>query len=203
MVVMTTTYGQMTIQLYDDTPIHKENFLKLVNESFYDSLLFHRVISGFMIQGGDPDSRDAKPKAMLGRGGPGYTLPAEILPNHIHKKGVLSAARQGDAVNPNKESSGSQFYIVQGRPVNPDNLSKIESGRKKKESNFMGYSEDQINSYTTIGGTPHLDGGYTVFGEVIDGLNVIDSIASMPINGSNRPRKDVFMTMEVVKMKMP
>lgn len=203
MVVITTTYGDMTVKLYDDTPIHKANFLKLVNESFYDSLLFHRVISGFMVQGGDPDSRNAKPRAQLGRGGPGYTIPAEILPNHIHKKGALSAARQGDMVNPQKESSGSQFYIVQGKPVNADNLKSIEDRRKKKEANFTGYYPEQIEAYETIGGTPHLDGGYTVFGEVIEGLDIVDSIAAQPINGANRPLTDVFMTMKVVKMKMP
>lgn len=202
-VVISTKYGDMTLWLYDDTPIHKQNFMKLVNESFYDSLLFHRVISGFMIQGGDPDSRDAKPRAMLGRGGPGYTIPAEILPNHTHKKGALAAARQGDAVNPNKESSGSQFYIVQGRPITPENLDKMESTRKRKESNFMGYSDEQKEAYTTLGGTPHLDGGYTVFGEVIDGLDIIDSIAKQPINSANRPKEDIVMSMKVVKMKMP
>ncbi len=203
MVVLSTKFGDMTLMLYDDTPIHKENFLKLVNEGFYNDLLFHRVISGFMVQGGDPKSKDAKPKAMLGRGGPGYTIPAEIYPNHIHKKGALAAARQGDAVNPQRESSGSQFYIVQGNPVPAQNLSNIESSRKKSEPGFNGYSEEQKEIYETIGGTPHLDGSYTVFGEVISGLDIVDSIAAQKTSRSNRPLEDIEMTMKVVKMKKP
>jgi peptidyl-prolyl cis-trans isomerase B (cyclophilin B) len=203
MVVLSTIYGDMTIMLYDDTPLHKENFLKLVEESYYDSLLFHRVISGFMIQGGDPNSKNAPANTRLGNGGPGYTIPAEFNANHIHKKGALSAARQGDAVNPEKESSGSQFYIVQGKPLEATSLSRTNEHRAKNNINYVPYTEEQIEIYSTIGGTPHLDGEYTVFGEVIDGLNVIDSIAAMPVDRANRPYTDIVMTMTIVKRKQP
>lgn len=193
MVVLTTDYGEMTIRLYDETPLHKENFLKLAGEGFYDGLLFHRVISGFMVQGGDPDSRDAGPSAQLGRGGPGYTVPAEIKADFIHKKGALAAARQGDAVNPGKASSGSQFYLVHGAPVDTAAL---------RRTGNTSYTDDQLETYGRLGGTPHLDGGYTLFGEVIAGLDVIDSIAAQPVNRrTNRPLKDIKMTAKIVKKK--
>lgn len=203
MVVLTTIYGDMTIMLYDDTPLHKENFLKLVEESYFDSLLFHRVISGFMIQGGDPNSKNAPENKKLGNGGPGYTIPAEFRSNHIHKKGALSAARQGDMVNPDKESSGSQFYIVQGKPLQASSLSKTNALREKNSLDHSSYTEEQMETYRNIGGTPHLDGEYTVFGEVVDGINIIDSIAAVGINRANRPLTDIVMTMEIVKRKQP
>lgn len=193
MVVLTTDFGEMTIRLYDETPLHKENFLKLVREGFYDGLLFHRVINGFMVQGGDPDSRDAGPNVQLGRGGPGYTVPAEIEPDFIHKKGALAAARQGDAVNPEKASSGSQFYVVHGTQADTAAL---------RRSGSVDYTAEQLEAYARLGGTPHLDGGYTVFGEVVDGLNVIDSIAAQPVNRrTNRPLNDLNMSAKIVKKK--
>lgn len=198
MVLITTPYGEMIVRLYPETPLHKENFLKLVKESFYDSTLFHRVIRDFMIQGGDPESKTAKPGAPLGTGGPGYTIPAEFNKQFIHKKGALSAARQGDAVNPKKESSGSQFYIVQGRAVNKHDLERM-SAQKGKDF----YTEEQIDTYTTLGGTPHLDGDYTVFGEVIEGLHVVDSIAKQPVDQRSRPITDIPMSMKIIKKKWP
>lgn len=204
MVVISTKFGDMTVRLYPETPLHRANFLKLVKESYYDSLLFHRVIAGFMIQGGDPDSRGAAEGVALGRGGPGYTIPAEFNPKYIHKKGALSAARQGDNVNPKKESSGSQFYIVDGKPVSKAELESIESRRKMQNPNdSVSYTPEQIKIYETIGGTPFLDGSYTVFGEVVEGLNVIDSIAAQPTNRGDRPKDDIVMSMKIVKKKWP
>jgi len=204
MVVITTEFGDITIGLYKDTPLHRENFLKLVKESYYDSLLFHRVIKGFMIQGGDPDSRGAKPGAPLGRGGPGYTIPAEILPGHIHKKGALAAARQGDQVNPERASSGSQFYIVQGKPVPADQLKIIADQRASQSgADTLVYTPDQMAIYESIGGTPHLDGAYTVFGEVVDGLDVIDKIAGQKVDRRSRPLEDIRMSMQITKQRWP
>lgn len=193
-VVLSTEYGDMTIRLYDETPIHKENFLKLVNEGFYDDLLFHRVIKNFMVQGGDPESKDAEARKQLGQGGPGYTLPAEIKSEFIHKKGALAAARQGDQVNPKKESSGSQFYIVHGTEADTTQLRRGGRG--------VTYTDEQLRTYAEHGGTPHLDGAYTVFGEVIEGLDVIDSIAAQPTDRRmNRPLKDIKMTMKISRVK--
>lgn len=204
MVVISTIYGDMTVRLYPETPLHKANFLKLVNESFYDSLLFHRVIQGFMIQGGDPDSKAASPGAALGRGGPGYTIPAEIDSQFIHKKGALSAARQGDQVNPKKESSGCQFYVVQGKPVPEAELNRMIDQKKRKISSESEiYTPEQIATYTTLGGTPHLDGDYTVFGEVIEGLDIIDSIAKQAVDRRSRPVEDIIMTIKIEKKKWP
>lgn len=187
--VIHTEFGDMTGILYNETPKHRDNFKKLIEQGFYDGLLFHRVISGFMIQGGDPDSRNAAAGKRLGSGGPGYTTPAEINPALIHKKGALSAARLGDQVNPQKASSGSQFYIVQGKPQSAASLS--QSPRN--------YTEDQKKIYETIGGTPFLDGGYTVFGEITEGLEVIDKIAAVQKDASDRPLQDVKMTIKIVK----
>ena len=204
MVVISTVYGDMTVRLYPETPLHKANFLKLVSESFYDSTLFHRVIKGFMIQGGDPDSKGAKPGAALGRGGPGYTIPAEFNSQFIHKKGALSAARQGDNVNPDKESSGSQFYVVQGKPVATSELERMSAQKNRgRTQDSLVYSPEQINTYNTLGGTPHLDGDYTVFGEVIEGLDVIDSISNQPVDRRSRPIEDIVMSMKIVKRKWP
>lgn len=188
-VEINTSMGKMIIKLYNETPEHRDNFLKLAKEGFYDSLLFHRVINNFMIQTGDPNSRGADRGEMLGMGGPGYTIPAEFNEIYYHKKGSLAAARKGDAVNPNKESSGSQFYIVQGQVLTPEQLNVyVSRGRHKP------FTQQQIDDYTTIGGTPHLDDAYTVFGEVIEGLEIIDKIASVPVDNYNRPVEDVVIT---------
>lgn len=189
---METTKGEMVILLYEETPIHRENFIKLVKKDFYDSLLFHRVIKDFMIQTGDPQSKPSSGAAKLGAGGPGYTLEAELEPNFIHKKGVLAAARQGDRVNPNKKSSGSQFYIVQGRKYPAKYLSNFEEKRGKP------YTEEEKETYETIGGAPHLDGAYTVFGEVISGMGVIDEIANAKTGEADRPIADIY----IINMKL-
>ena len=173
LVEIQTSKGNMLVKLYDETPQHRDNFMKLASEGFYDSLLFHRVIQGFMIQGGDPDSRGARRGAALGMGGPGYQIPAEMTKELVHIKGALSAARTGDAVNPERKSSGSQFYIVQGQPLSEDQLKMFE--RRKGIS----YTEEQQKIYMEQGGTPFLDMEYTVFGEVIEGLEVIDKIAEV------------------------
>ncbi|WP_088654403.1 peptidylprolyl isomerase [Geofilum rhodophaeum] len=245
LVEITTDYGVMEVRLYDETPLHRDNFIKLVEEGFFDDLLFHRVIPEFMIQGGDPDSRGADSAAMLGAGGPDYQLDAEILyPQFFHKKGVLSAARQGDQVNPEKKSSGSQFYIVQGKVFEEGELTQLEQmhTERKKQQIFMKYAEPHRATlmgfqqagdragwealmaeiqeeaapeleamtpfvlpeehkavYTTLGGAPHLDGEYTVFGEVVKGLEVIDSIASVATNRMDRPVEDVKMQMRLIK----
>ncbi|HMQ07467.1 MAG TPA: peptidylprolyl isomerase [Saprospiraceae bacterium] len=190
-VLIETTMGNMKIELYESTPHHKENFLKLVDEKYYDGLLFHRVIKGFMIQGGDPDSRNADPQKRLGTGGPGYTIPHEIGSPHF--KGTLAAARQGDAINPEKKSSGSQFYIVQGNPV-----SEIEIGTFEQTKGIK-YNDIQKKKYKDLGGTPALDGDYTVFGEVVEGLDVIDRIASVQTGAGDRPVEDIIMTIRRVK----
>jgi peptidyl-prolyl cis-trans isomerase B (cyclophilin B) len=203
MVVLTTKYGQMTILLYEDTPLHRENFLKLVKEGYYNDLLFHRVIKNFMIQGGDPDSRTAQSGASLGMGGPGYTIPAEFRANHIHKKGALAAARQGDQANPKKESSGSQFYIVHGGPVSESALNNQKVQRSMQNPDWPDYTQEQKDEYINLGGTPHLDGSYTVFGEVISGLNVLDSIAKQPCDRNNRPFDDLKMTAKIEAKKWP
>jgi cyclophilin family peptidyl-prolyl cis-trans isomerase len=251
LVVIHTKYGDMKAILYDETPKHKENFVKLVKDGFYDSLIFHRVIQGFMIQGGDPDSRNANPGQRLGSGGPGYTIPAEIRPEFFHEKGALSAARLSDQINPDKESSGSQFYIVQGQTYAPDQLNadNVKYGkmvgllnrmfyegknpellqefialqqagdmealkRKTFESlsiieqeygkqTFPEISSRQIEAYTKNGGALHLDGEYSVFGKVVEGLDVIDKIAAVPTDQSERPTTDIIMiiTLEEITKK--
>jgi cyclophilin family peptidyl-prolyl cis-trans isomerase len=246
-VTIKTSYGDMVAILYDETPKHKANFIKLAKEHYFDSLLFHRVIAGFMIQGGDPDSKHAQPGQPLGQGGPGYTVDAEFNPNLFHEKGALSAARLGDEQNPTKASSGSQFYIVQGTVIpssdledlridqmkfntafrqvmqNPanqpliDTLNKIyltgdmQAYKKKifslvprieKETGMTlakFVSPEKIKAYTSVGGAPHLDGGYTVFGKVIKGLEIIDKIASVQTNGE-RPLEDIRMVVMVEEM---
>lgn len=181
-ILIKTSLGDITVLLYDETPLHKENFLKLVDEKFYDNVLFHRVIKNFMIQTGDPDSKNAQPGQQLGMGGPGYTVPAEIHPNLYHKRGALAAARQGDNVNPQKRSSGSQFYIVDGN--------KLPANAVAKQSPIA-YTAEQISTYETLGGTPFLDGQYTVFGEVLSGMDVVDKIAVQAKDNSDRPIDDV------------
>lgn len=186
-----TDYGNMKVKLYDSTPQHRDNFKKLVSDGFYDDLLFHRVINGFMIQGGDPDSKGAGPQVRLGGGGPGYRVPAEI--GAYHFKGALSAARQSDAVNPEKQSSGSQFYIVQGKPTGKSQLDNM--ARQKG----ITYSPEDIAKYAEMGGTPFLDNDYTVFGEVVEGIEVIDKIANVKTAPGDRPVKDVKMKISKTK----
>ncbi len=198
LVELETEMGTMTIKLFDSTPKHRDNFIKLVEEGFYDGLLFHRVVNGFMIQGGDPNSKNAGPKKRLGSGGPGYRIPAEFVDTLAHVKGALAAARTGGPSNPEKESSGSQFYIVQGRKI-PSKQLKIYEAQKD-----IRYTESQIDIYTNQGGTPQLDQGYTVFGQVVKGLDVIDKIAATetdgdPPKGASRPKTDVTMKMKVIK----
>ena len=185
--------GDIKVKLYDETPKHKENFLKLADEGYYDSLLFHRVITQFMIQGGDPNSRTAADGSPLGNGGPEYTIPAEFNNALYHKKGALAAARTGDNVNPEKASSGSQFYIVQGKPYTDEELDNVEK-RIGGE-----YTEEQREVYKTAGGVPFLDRNYTVFGEVIEGLDVIDEIAATKTARGHRPEENVYMTMQLVQ----
>lgn len=192
-VLLSTSYGNMTIELYDETPLHRDNFIKLVKEGYYDGLLFHRVIPDFMIQGGDPNSKNAKPGQMLGSGGPGYTIKAEILPEFFHKKGALAAARLGDQQNPQRNSSGSQFYIVQGKKYTAQELNNIV-----RHTSAI-YTPEQINTYQTTGGRPDLDNQYTVFGEVVDGFDVIDKIASVKTVAPNRPAEDIKMKITLVK----
>jgi len=194
-VLISTKYGDIKLQLYNETPLHRDNFIKLVEEKFYDSTLFHRVIAGFMIQGGDPDSKNAKGGVIFGNGGPGYTIPAEFNASFIHKKGTLAAARIDDRANPEKASSGSQFYIVQGRKYTREELDNI----LKRKGNKVTYSEDQYKAYETIGGTPQLDMEYTIFGEAIAGLDVIDKIATVIKGRGDRPEEDIRMTAKIVK----
>lgn len=193
LVSIETDYGNMLVELYDATPLHRDNFLKLVEKGYYDGLLFHRVINGFMIQGGDPNSKDAPSGQSLGTGGPGYTIPAEFVDTLYHLKGALAAARMGDAQNPEKKSSGSQFYIVQGGPVD-DNL--LNSKEAQKNFHYPTYIRD---AYKTVGGTPHLDRDYTVFGRVIEGLDVIDKIAAQPTGSGNRPVNNIKMKIISIK----
>lgn len=231
---ISTTAGDIKIRLYDDTPLHRDNFLKLAREGFYEGTLFHRVIDGFMVQAGDPDSKTAAKGAMLGGGSTGYTIPAEIVyPKHYHKYGAIAAARTGDNFNPMRESSGSQFYIVTGKKYNEPTLAKMQEMAMQKElqAYFMnlqrenmdtirslrlandsvglenlrqqlikqtednvhpqGMTDEQIRDYTTIGGTPHLDDQYTVFGEVLEGMDVVEKIQKAATDGNDRPLEDI------------
>lgn len=236
-VKITTTEGDITVRLFGDTPRHQANFLKLVGEGYYNGTLFHRVINKFMVQGGDPDSREAKKGAMLGQGDPGYTLEAEILyPRHFHKCGALAAARQGDQVNPERRSSGSQFYIVTGDKVDPsvigqlamqmrqgemqaefsrlanENMAQIQAMQQRGDRQGLMNLQNQLiaqveakykdvpapelpeevkNAYTTVGGAPHLDGQYTVFGEVVKGMDVVDKIEKAQTDANDRPLTDI------------
>jgi peptidyl-prolyl cis-trans isomerase B (cyclophilin B) len=182
-VLIHTEYGDIKLALYNDTPKHRDNFVKLANEGFFNGSIFHRIIKGFMIQGGG---------APTGKPEKDYRIPAEILPNHFHKKGALAAARMGDQVNPKKESSGSQFYIVQGVKYTEAQLNQFEGQMGKK------FTAEQRQAYMTIGGTPHLDGGYTVFGEVVEGLDVVDKIAAVKTGAADKPVSDVKMTVKVL-----
>lgn len=193
MVLISTSFGDMKAILYNETPLHRDNFIKLVKEGYYDGTLFHRVIDGFMIQGGDPDSKTAKPNQMLGQGGPGYTVPAEFKQELIHKKGALAAARMGDNVNPQKASSGSQFYIAQGKRYTSDELNMLQTRMGKQ------FNQIQKDAYVNEGGVPFLDYEYTVFGQVIEGLEVIDKIAKVQKDRYDRPVEDVKMTISIVE----
>jgi peptidyl-prolyl cis-trans isomerase B (cyclophilin B) len=197
-IKVTTSLGDMVIRLYDETPQHRDNFIKLVESGFYNDLLFHRCIRGFMAQGGDPNSRGAAAGTQLGMGGPGYTVPAEFNSNFIHKKGALAAARQGDFANPTKASSGSQFYIAQGQPMTDAQINQVEQYIKQKNPNFA-YTPEQREVYKTVGGTAQLDMDYTVYGEVVEGLDILDKILSMPTAAGDRPVQDISMKMEVIK----
>jgi len=188
-VKIETKFGDMIFELYDSTPLHRDNFVKLANEGFYNDLLFHRIVNGFMVQGGDPNSKDASPTARLGTGGPGYKVDAEIGSPHF--KGTLAAARTGGASNPTKQSSGSQFYIVQGKPVSDAELNANERSKK------IEYSDAQRVKYKEIGGTPMLDMEYTVFGEIIEGMEVIDKLAAVKVNGE-RPADDLKMKVSAI-----
>lgn len=196
-VEVRTSLGTMIVELYNETPQHRDNFLRLVKEHYYDSLVFHRVIPGFMVQGGDPDSKRAAAGMPLGTGGPGYTVPAEILPGLYHTKGTLAAARQGDQVNPTKASSGSQFYIVQGRTYQPQEMDMIAK-RNATMGTPVTYDDAAKARYASVGGAPHLDGAYTVFGEVVEGLDVVDKIAAVQRDGRDRPAEDIRMWMKVL-----
>lgn len=197
-VVIHTDFGDMIIELSDSTPGHRDNFLKLASEGFYNDLLFHRVMKDFMIQGGDPESRDAEAGSRLGSGGPGYTIPSEIRADHLHVKGALAAARQGDRVNPAKKSSGSQFYIVQGKTWSDVELDQMEMRANSVSPDFK-YSQSNKDQYKELGGTPFLDMNYTVFGQVIEGLDIIDSIAAVQTLKGDRPAEDVKFSVEILK----
>ena len=240
-VKIQTMLGDIVVRLYDETPIHRDNFIKLAKEGYYDGTLFHRVIKDFMIQGGDPDSKGAPAGKMLGVGGPDYTLEAEIKDGLFHKRGALAAARQGDQVNPERRSSGSQFYIVWGQVYNEGQLrqfskqlkmqrmqdifNQLAAARKaeimqmrrernraglqelqdqlaaeaeKQAAGYTGLSEEQQRIYSTVGGTPHLDGQYTVFGEVEQGLDVVEMIQSSATGRLDRPIDDIEMRVSVI-----
>ena len=190
LIEIETEFGTMLAELYNSTPKHRDNFLKLAEEGYYNDLLFHRVISGFMIQGGDPQSRNAPAGQALGMGGPRYQIPAEFVDSLAHIKGAIAAARTN---NPEKKSSGSQFYIVQGAPVSEASLNQIEAMRR------FHYTPEQRAAYLKLGGTPHLDREYTVFGHIIEGLDIIDKIAAVETAPGDRPKKDVKMKIRVIK----
>jgi peptidyl-prolyl cis-trans isomerase B (cyclophilin B) len=193
LIKIETSKGSMVIRLYNETPAHRDNMIKLIREGFYKDQLFHRVIKDFMIQGGDPHSKGAEKGQRLGAGGPGYTVPAEFNETLIHKKGALAAARKGDVENPEKASSGSQFYLVQGRVLTTEELKILE------QRGVASINEERTEIYTSLGGTPHLDGSYTVFGEVVEGLEIIDIIAAVPCDAYSRPLEDVIYSISLVK----
>lgn len=201
-VKIETNYGSMVVALYNETPKHRDNFLKLVREGYYDNVLFHRIIRDFMVQAGDPNSRDTAFTGMLGAGDIGYTIPAEInFPELYHKRGALCAARQSDVVNPERASSGCQFYIVQGKTLTDPELTAMEQRLRIMLNNpDFHYTDDQRLFYKTFGGTPHLDGGYTVFGEMIKGFDVLDILNAVKTGANDRPVEPVrIITMSVIK----
>ena len=190
-VEMKTTEGTIILKLYDETPSHRDNFISLVKQCMYDSLLFHRVIPGFMIQGGDPDSKYAPAGVMLGEGDLDYRLNAEIHPALFHKRGTLAAAREGDNVNPAKMSSAMQFYIVYGKEYTLTELQKLQSLIEERTGRRMNMSNERLAVYINEGGTPFLDGEYTVFGEVVSGMDVVDRIQNVERDSLDRPLTDV------------
>ena len=192
-VVMETTKGNIELKLYDATPLHRDNFKMLVEEGAYDSLLFHRVIRDFMIQGGDPDSKHAEPGILLGDGDRSYTIPAEFRLDEgiIHRRGVLAAAREGDDVNPEQRSSAMQFYIVWGKVFDDESLNRVQKRIDDYTNGRVKLTPEMREVYKTIGGTPHLDGQYTVFGEVVSGLDVVDAIQQVVTDTNDRPVEDV------------
>ncbi len=192
LVNIVTSLGTITVELFEDTPLHRDNFIKLVKEGFYNHLLFHRVIAGFMIQGGDPDSKNARQDDNIGSGGPGYMIPAEISPEHVHIRGALAAARTGDDINPQKKSSGSQFYLVQGKKVTNETLDKLEAQKGIK------YSTAQRQAYLKFGGAPQLDMEYTVFGQIIDGFDVLDKITQVKVGKADRPIENIEMKLNLI-----
>ena len=199
-VELLTSKGKITLRLYNETPLHRDNFVKLVKEGYFNDLLFHRVIQDFMIQGGDPDSRDAAPGQMLGEGGPDYTLPAEIrFPQIFHKRGVLAAAREGDLTNPERRSSGSQFYIVWGKTFSREDIDKL-AARMERDSGGKFTMPDEVRKYYMhYGGTPHLDGAYTVFGEVVKGSEVVNAIQQVATDTNDRPIEDIKILYAEIK----
>lgn len=196
LVEIRTDLGTLIVALYNETPVHRDNFLKLAKEGAYDSLLIHRIIPELMVQGGDPESRSAGPGIELGAGGPGYTLPAEIVPGLIHKKGALAAVSASDDGGMEERTNGSQFYIVLGKPFQPNELDLLTK-RSARMGTPVAYTEDQKRSYATDGGAPHLDGGYTVFGEVVEGFDVLDALAEQACDGRDRPLKDIRMFIHI------
>lgn len=192
-VSLQTTKGEIAIKLYNDTPLHKENFISLVEKDYFDGVLFHRVINNFMIQTGDPNSKNAEDGELLGNGGPGYKIDAEFRDSLFHKKGAVAAARDN---NPKKQSSGSQFYIVEGRTFNMEELAAIE------KKNNVDYSEFQKETYTSIGGYPSLDKRYTVFGEVVKGMDTVEAISNVTTDENDRPVENVrILDAEIIKFK--
>lgn len=192
-VKISTSKGEVVIRLYNETPLHRDNFIKVAKSGLYNGTLFHRVIKDFMIQGGDPDSKNAHPDSLLGNGGLNYTVPAEFRDSLFHKKGVLAAARDN---NPEKASSSTQFYIVQGKVFNDSTLNLVEERRLKFK-----IPEWQRQVYKTLGGTPHLDRSYTVYGEVVKGLEMVDAIAAEPTGKADRPKTDIAMTVTVLSKR--
>lgn len=192
-VVMETTMGNIELKLYNETPLHRDNFISLVKESAYDSLLFHRVIRDFMIQGGDPDSKNAEPGALLGEGDLPYTIPSEFRLDKgiFHRRGVLAAAREGDDVNPEQRSSAMQFYIVWGRVFDDESLDRLQERLDQFTGGKVKLTPQMREAYRTVGGTPHLDGQYTVFGEVVSGLEVVEAIQNVATDHNDRPLDDI------------
>lgn len=193
LVVMETTAGTIVLKLYNETPLHRDNFRSLVAEGAYDSLLFHRVIENFMIQAGDPDSKYAKRGQLLGEGDRNYTVPAEFRLDKgiFHRRGVLAAAREGDDVNPEQRSSAMQFYIVWGKIFDDEGLDKVQERLDERTGGRVKLTPKMREVYKTVGGTPHLDGQYTVFGEVVEGLDVVEAIQKVSADESDRPLRDV------------
>lgn len=201
-VEIKTPKGSMYARLYDETPQHRDNFLKLAKEGYYDGTKFHRIIKSFMIQGGDPYSKNPATAEMAGTGGPGYTVEAELDSRFFHKKGALAAARQGDAINPEKRSSGSQFYIVHGNLYNANQLESLEKRIQYAKPGFA-WTDEQKAAYAKQGGTPHLDGDYTVFGEIVKGFDVLDALAKIPTLPGDRPTEDTSMNLAVLEVENP